>query len=238
MLPRAFPFIVAMPSSGLLPETERAKGLGDAVDRADNVSDVFLRVVGLFDGEVEVVETVERTDADEVARFATGASLVGSTGEVGARLLLTEGVMDFATDGGRRGMRGVEVPVVLTLLVDIVDATEPRRVRAAVLGVISDFAVSNVVDPSLVALAPVVCVDKVEEGREKPDGGRRLDGPAVALRIVEAVECADLTDAADLGLRLRRGHGRLQAVCVRNTGVDRRCCGGAGRRELRVRTLS
>lgn len=44
---------------------------------------------------------------------------------------------------------------------------------------------TDAVEPSLV---PVVRLDMVEDGRESAEGGRRVDGPAAPLRIVDAVE--------------------------------------------------
>lgn len=56
---------------------------------------------------VDLVDVVERTDAVEAVRFATGP-----VREVSAGFPLSEGVVLEATDGGRLGMRGVLAPVV------------------------------------------------------------------------------------------------------------------------------
>lgn len=135
---------------------------------------------GLFTGVLrdatELVETEERTDVDDVVRFAAGLSEIRSEGKGGGRL---EALLDAAAEVGRGG-RGVlgEVPVVLTLTVETVDAEESRLVLAPELGGISDLAVSNAVELSLVA-------DNVDEGLETAEGGRSVEGPAVDFRGVE-----------------------------------------------------
>ena len=91
---------------------------------------------------VDLVETADRTDVADAVRFATG---LGFGTSAGGRLLTEDVVLD-ATDGGRLGVRGVDVPVVRTLTVETDDAAEPRRVRPTLLGVSSDRAVSNAVE--------------------------------------------------------------------------------------------
>lgn len=168
------PLLVPGPSLNV-PETERIDGAFEAcleTGRLDAVGDV---------------EAVERIDAEDAVRFVNGVDL-GSTGEGGGRFFAGGVVLD-AVDGARdRGnlcdvvavVR--EVPVVLALTLDMADAVEPRRLRA-VLGVMSVFAVSNAVEPSLVVF------DMVDGGRaESADDGRRVDGPTgeEAFRMVEA----------------------------------------------------
>ena len=163
------------------PETERIDGAFEAC------LDTGLLATG-------DVEAVERIDAEDVVRFVNGVDLE-STGEGGGRFFVGGVVLD-AVDGARdRGnlcdvvavVR--EVPVVLTLAVDTADAVEPRRLRA-VFGVMSVFAVSNAVEPSLVVF------DIVEGGRpESADDGRRVDGPT-GEETFRMVEAWDLTEAA------------------------------------------
>lgn len=142
-------------------------------------------------------------EADRV-RFATGL-ILGTGSDV---LPLTDGVVLEATDGGRLGTRGVPVPVVRTLVVEIDDADDDLRVRPTLLAVSSDRAVSNAVE-FLLAL------DVVEAGREERLGARRVEGPAAPRRIVEAVEHVDLMeDATDFG------RGTLSAVAVEWTEAD------------------
>jgi len=149
----------------------------------------------------EVVEVVERIDVEEGVLRMTGVSLVVSVGEEDAvgRLPLTAGD-DFvvAVDDGRdRTTLGVDVPVVLTLTVECVDAADRRRDRGAELGGISDFAVAKVVEP------PSLVEDSVDDGLLFVDTGRRVDGPAAVLRNVDARDCVDLTEGArDRGLGL------------------------------------
>ena len=147
-------------------------GGGGAADFRDVVLLVAVDVV-------DVVEEIdERTDVLEGVRFAiAGDNFLLSTGDGGGRLPFVletrealEGALDRTTLGD-----GV-VAVDRTLVAEAVDIT---RERAAELGVRSDFAVSKFVEPSLV-------VDIVELGRDKPDGGRRVEGPAAGLRIVGA----------------------------------------------------
>lgn len=158
------------------------------VDAPDSVLTILFLAVAAA-AAVDVVDVVERTEVDDVERFAIGLSFAGSTG--GTRFALVDVV---AVELGReRTALGDDVAVVLTLMADTVDATEPRRVRPlpTVLGERSDLAVSNAVDTSLV----VVEVDMVEDGRASPEGGRSEEGPAIVLRIVDAVEWTDLTEA-------------------------------------------
>ena len=163
---------------------------------------------------VDLVETVERTEAVDAVRFATGPSFGGSM----AFPPLIDGVVLEATDGGRFGTRGVLAPVVCTLVVDTDDAADDFRVRPTLLGVSSDLAVSNAVEFSL-----VVAVESVD-AREEPDVLRRVEGPATPLRMVDAVERVDLMDAAtDFG----RGGGRsvvavecTEAVLLRTLAVE------------------
>lgn len=160
-----------------------------------------LRVgVFLVGVEFEVVtlleETVDRMEVlDGVRRGATGASFLLSTGEGGGRL---EVVDAFDTiDGAReRTTLGDDTDVVavdladLTEVVDIVEAVDITLDRvAADVGVSSDLAVSNAVETSL--------ADSVEFGRDRADGGRRVEGPAPVFRMVDAVDRVDLTEAAD-----------------------------------------
>lgn len=166
-----------------VPEADRATDFRVAVDR---------------------VETVERTDAVDTVRFATGL-ILGTGSDI---LPLTDGVVLEATDGGRLGTRGVPVPVVRTLVVEIDDAADDLRVRPTLLAVSSDRAVSNAVEFSL-------ALDVVEAGREERLGARRVDGPAAPRRMVEAVERVDLMeDATDFG------RGTLSAVAVEWTEAE------------------
>lgn len=153
----------------------------------DGAPDTFLAMDRLAVAG-EVTDVSERIEVDEIVLLAIPIDLVCSIGEGASRLTLFGVVLDLpALDGGRLlGNLGVDVAVVLTLTVDTDDATDPRRLRVVELGGISDLAVSNVVDPSLV-------VDIVEAGRDNPDGGRSIEGPATVRRIVDAW---DLTDAA------------------------------------------
>lgn len=142
-------------------------------------------------GTVGDVDAVERTDAEDAVRFVKVLGL-GSTGEGGGRFLAGGVVLD-AVDGARdRGNLGVDVavvrvvPVVLILTLDMADAVDPRRLR----GVMSVFAVSKAVEPSLVVF------DIVDDGRpERADDGRRVDGPT-GEETLRMVEVWDLTEAA------------------------------------------
>jgi len=154
----------------------------------DGVTEGFLETIRLTAAGDDIDE-VERTEAEDGVLFAIGLSLEWSTGEGGGLFAFIGGVAGFAAlDGGRLlGRRGVDVFAVLTLTVDTDEAVEPRRLRPAELGVMSVLAVSNAVDlPSLVE-------DNVEAGRDSPEGGLSMEGPALVLRIVDA---CDLTDAA------------------------------------------
>lgn len=156
----------------------------------------FLSTVFLPGADVEVEEVVERMELLEMVRFAgAGANRLLSTGEDGGFLLTTEALE--AVDGTRdRAVLGDDTVVFdLTLTVDSVDAVETTRDRVLEVGVTSDLAVSKAVELSLVE-------DKVEEGRDNSDGGRRVEGPAAALRTVDACDLTDFTDAADDRTRL------------------------------------
>lgn len=110
---------------------------------------------------------MERREAEDGVFLARGLSLAGSGR--GGRVDFPEpdGGCLVALDGGRDlTTLGVDVAVDLALTVENDDVTDPRRVRVAELPVISDFAVSNVVDVSL-------AVDSVESGRDGVLGGRR-----------------------------------------------------------------
>ena len=99
--------------------------------------------------------------------------------------LATEGVVlvalltRFAFERSSSSLRSTsetEVAIDRALVAEAADITRERVVE---LGVMSDFAVSKFVEPSLV-------VDIVELGRERPDGGRKVEGPATVFRIVGA----------------------------------------------------
>ena len=152
---------------------------------------------------VDFVETVERIETADGVRLATGLSLAGSED-----LLLTDGVVRDATEGGRFGTRGVLGPVVCTLEVEIEDAAEDFLVRPTLLGVSSDRAVSNAVVFSLAIDTVDGARDGVRDGaREPPEGVRRPEGPAAGpLRIVDVVERVERTElATDLGRGKRSG---------------------------------
>lgn len=166
------------------------------------------------EAEDTVDTTEDRADEVEVDRFATaGESFLLSTGDGGGRLTVVE-VVDAADCTLVRITLGEDVVAVdLTLVVDTLETT---RDRAAELGVTSDFAVSKFVEPSLVD-------DMVELGRERPDGGRRVDGPATVLRMVDACDRVDLVDAADDRSRGDRETSLVDAVedrCRRGAGED------------------
>ena len=172
---RGLPFVFA--------GVEGFDGVGGATLDVDRAID--------FRVAVDLVDIVDRTDVEEAVRLATGFG--GSTGLPP----LMEGVVLEATDGGRLGTRGVLAPVVCTLVVDTVDAADDLRVRATLLTVSSDRAVSNAVEFSLV----LVALEDNVDARDEPDGVRRVEGPATPFRIVDAVERVDLIDAAtDFGL--------------------------------------
>lgn len=185
----------------------------------------FRDVVLLVAVAVDTVDaTEERAEVVERDLFGvTGDNLLFSTGDGGARLpfalvlavavvaVVAVDILDAAEDtltlGDDAAVRALEVETVETTL-DL----------AAVVGVMSDLAVSKFVEPSLV-------VDMVEFGRERAEGGRRLEGPAPVLRTVDALEAVDLTDAADD--RRRAGTSLVDAVadrCLRGVGV----CLGVG----------
>lgn len=167
----------------LLPALVGRGGLVEGVPGVERTTD-FLVVVDLF-------EIVERIEVVETVRFATGLVFPDSADDGGGRLLTDEVVLDV-TEGGRLGMRGVDVPVVRTLVVETAEAAESRRCRVTLLAVSSDRAVSNAVEFSLIDE-----FDSVDAGRDAADeGGRSVDGPAAPLRIVDVVERVDLTEAA------------------------------------------
>lgn len=142
---------------------------------------------------VDLVDTVERTEAVDAVRFVIGLTLGESVG-----FPLIDGVVLEATDGGRLGKRGVLAPVVCTLEVETAEDADVFRVRPALLGVSSERAVSKAVEFSLAVVA--------EETREEPDTALGVEGPAAPLRMVDVVERVDRTDAAtDLGRGKRSG---------------------------------
>lgn len=200
----------------LLPALVGRGGLVEGVPGVERTTD-FLVVVDLF-------EIVERIDVVDTVRFATGLVFPDSAGDGGGRLLTDEVVLDV-TEGGRRGMRGVDVPVVRTLVVDTADAAESRRCRVTLLAVSSDRAVSNAVEFSLIDE-----FDSVDAGRDAADdGGLSVDGPAAPLRIVDVVDRVDLTEAAtdltDAATDLGRGkrsavEGSEGVLGLRTLAVD------------------
>lgn len=98
------------------------------------------------------------------------------------------------------------------LTLETVDAVDTRRVLGDVLGGISDFAVSNAVEPSLVA------EDRVEGARTTLDGAR-TEATGTGLRRVDAFERVDRIDAAlDLGLGVLCSLGVTELVVA----TDRR----------------
>ena len=174
------------------------QGVDGAVFTVDRAMDFLVAV--------DFVETVERIETVDGVRLATGLSLAGSED-----LLLTEGAVRDATEGGRFGMRGVLGPVVCTLEVGIEDAAEDFLVRPTLLGLIPDRAVSNVVVFSL-AIDAIETVDGARDGgrdggHEPPEGMRRPEGPAAGLlRIVDVVERVERTElATDSGRGKRSG---------------------------------
>ena len=124
-----------------------------AFERIEVLEGVLLTPVGAR------VALLSRDDADGCLTYADAFDAVDGTRE---RLILGETAF-----------------VVLVLTVDTVDVVDTTLDRTPEVGVTSDFAVSNVVEPSLVE-------DIVDGGRERLDGGRNVEGPAVLLRIVEA----------------------------------------------------
>lgn len=127
----------------------------------------------------DVTEDIEdRIDVLEGVRFAiTGDNFLLSTGEGGGLLPLvveTREAVDGALDLTTLGDEVVAIDRAL-----VAEAADITRERVVELGVMSDFAVSKFVEPSLV-------VDIVELGRERPDGGRKVEGPATVFRIVGA----------------------------------------------------
>jgi len=159
-----------------------------------------LRTGVLFE-ETDDAETLDRIDVEEtVLLAAVGVRLVRSTGDREGRLFLAVEVVVEGT----RGLVGVLVPEaevevveVLILTVETVDAVDTLLLRGRE-GVTSDFAVSKWVEPSLVLvdMDDPGLVDAVEEGLDNPDGGRRVEGPAIFLRSVGAIDLVDLTEAA------------------------------------------
>lgn len=98
-----------------------------------------------------------------------------------------------AVEGTReRGLLEVDTVLVdFVLAVERVEAVDKTRERPpAEVGVMSDLAVSNAVELSLRE-------DMVDAGRDKPEGGRRVDGPGAVFRIVDACDFADFTEATD-----------------------------------------
>ena len=134
---------------------------------------------------VEAEETDERTEDVESVLFGVAGDnfLVSVDGEGGGRRPLVDAAVETLDAADETLTRGelTDTAVVLVLVVEVVDTTRERatELRAAELGVMSDLAVSKFVDPSLV-------VDNVESGRDKPEEGRKDDGPATVFRIVDA----------------------------------------------------
>lgn len=132
----------------------------------------------------DAAEAVERSDVEEGVRRGAGEreSFVLSAGEAGTRLPFTDGDgLALLLDGGRdRTTRGVDVTVVFTLAVEMVDVEDKRRDRDAELAGISDFAVANVVEP------PSLVEDRVDEGLLAAETGLRVEGPATVFRSVDA----------------------------------------------------
>lgn len=182
----------------------------------------FRDVVLLVAVAVDTVDaTEERAEVVERDLFGvTGDSLLFSTGDGGARLpfaavLVVAVVVVDILDAAEETLTLGDDAAVRALEVETVDTTLDL---AAALGVTSDLAVSKFVEPSLV-------VDMLEFGRERAEGGRRLEGPATVLRTVDAFEAVDLTDAVDD--RRRAGTSLVDAVadrCLRGVGV----CLGVG----------
>lgn len=160
-------------------------------------------VVGTFLEAMDVVEFVERIDIFEGDRLATGDNLVGSRGGTAGRLSLGEGIVLAALEAGREGAFD-EVDWMLT--VDTEDAAETRRVLGDSVGCGSDLAVSNAVEPSLVA------EDSVEGARVTLEGAR-TEETGTGRRRVDVVERVDRTDAAlDFGLGVLCSLGRTELV--------------------------
>lgn len=174
-----------------------------------------LRTGVLFD-EADAVELVERIEAVEGVRFAAGERFARSTGDSDGRFPFARGVAE-----GTRGLVGVlevdVVPAVLMLTVETVEAVDTLLGRV-VAGESSDFAVSKLVEASLALATDIVDVDRVDavdDGLDKPEGGRRVEGPATFLRRVEAVDRVDLVDAAtDRGLGVEWCGLRIVDCCV------------------------
>lgn len=152
---------------------------GGALDLREVALLVVVEADEIVDATEDLVEEVDNV------RFATGAGdrfLLSTEGEDGGLLPLidTAETLDAVEETLALGEVAV-VPVVLALVVETVETTRDRatELRAAELGVISDLAVSKLVDPSL-------AVDIVEFGRDRPEGDRSVEGPAAVLRIVDA----------------------------------------------------
>lgn len=93
------------------------------------------------------------------------------------------------------------------------EAVDITLERAAELGVMSDFAVSKFVEPSLV-------VDIVELGLERPEGERRVEGPATVLRIVGTCDLVDFIEATEERKREDASLADVVEVkCLRGVGV-------------------
>lgn len=108
----------------------------------------------------------------------------------GARLPLTEVPEAVEVTRDRATFGDDTVPADFVLTVDNVEAVDVTLERGPEEGVTSDFAVSKVVELSLVE-------DRVDPGRERSDGGRRVDGPATFLRTVDVWDLTDFTDVVE-----------------------------------------
>lgn len=178
----------------------------------------------LLEATEGVVEAADRTDVLDAVLLVTGLNEFLSTGDEGGLLIAP---LVLAAVEGCRGL-GVlgDVPVVRTLVVETVEAVESLLARTVPafkwappeaeveLGGISDFAVSNAVEPSLAADSVELGLEMDEGGLDieeagledgtAEEGGRKVEGPGtpgVDLRNVEVVVLVDLTDAAeDFGL--------------------------------------
>lgn len=167
---------------------------------------------------VDAVDTVEdtdeRTDMLEGVRFAAGGdndNFLLSAGEGGGRLPFVVETLEAVESAlARTTFCDDPVAVDLTLVEEAVDITLER---AAELGVMSDFAVSKFVEPSLV-------VDIVELGLERPEGGRREEGPATVLRIVGTCDLVDFIEATEDRKREDASLADVVEVkCLRGVGV-------------------
>ena len=202
-------FMVASASSTLESDIDSSSFGGTGGGTADFLDVVLLVAVDTEDTD----DTDERIDVLDGARLAsTGESFLLSTGDGGGRLPFVVETLETVEGALERTILGEEDAVAAERTL-VVDAEDMTRDRAAELGVRSDLAVSKFVDPSLV-------MDVVELGRDNPEGGRKFEGPAIVLRMVEACDLVDLVEAAD---DRKRGDtsftDALDARCLRDAGA-------------------